>query len=618
MQYIPASPQFAVKTARYTAFRGVDMSADPTKVRADRSPYAPNLISDSGGFPEKRVGWRTLCTLKAPVNGIFAARFEFGYRMIAHCGDTLCDITDPESPAVLREGITDARSAAFYADGRLWILTGGEYLTYNGLVVQDAAELAPRPITSIGRSPLSGGTAYEDVNLLSPKRENRFLADGSAKKYQLDTDLLDDAAVTATVNGTEMTEDDGFTVNRSAGLVTFDTAPAAPDIAGADNVFIRFEKTVEGAAEKITKCTLAAQYGADGSGYVFLSGNPDCPSTDFRSALRDPAYFPDNGYSVIGSEMTAVMGYARIGADLAVLKENDEHNSTVFLRSCELDNVTGDRTQAVFPLRAGISGAGMAAPRAVGHLADEPLFLSRRGVYAIVSDAVTAERSVENRSAFIDAALTKETLSEAVCTEWNGRFLIAVNGTVWVLDGNQPTTHGGKKVYECFHWTNIPAVCFYAEDGDLFFGTDDGRVCRFNTDIGSCARYNDDGSAIAASWSTKADDDGDFMRYKRFLRKGCGVLIKPYARSGCTVRIRTEDGKNREVASVQTDMFSFADLDFARMSFQVNDTPRTVPFPVAPHRYLTVQVTVSNDRVNEGFGVFGITRRYRDGGLYKK
>lgn len=37
----------------YRKFRGVDFSADPALIDRSRSPYAPNLISDSGGFPEK-------------------------------------------------------------------------------------------------------------------------------------------------------------------------------------------------------------------------------------------------------------------------------------------------------------------------------------------------------------------------------------------------------------------------------------------------------------------------------------------------------------------------------------------------------------------------------------
>ena len=42
--------------------------------------------------------------------------------------------------------------------------------------------------------------------------------------------------------------------------------------------------------------------------------------------------------------------------------------------------------------------------------------------------------------------------------------------------------------------------------------------------------YNDDGQAIVADWSTKLDDDGDFMRYKSMQKHGSGVLLKNYPR----------------------------------------------------------------------------------------
>ena len=621
MRFAGMTQQSSVKTARYTAFRGVDMSSDPTKVQSERSPYAPNLVSDSGGFPEKRVGWRTISSIDAPVNGLFHALLTSGEKMLAHGGTKLYDVTDPENPAVLKTGLMNAKSSGFVLNGRFWLLTGREYLTYDGLTVQDVSEIAVRPVTSIGRSPLAGGTSYDDVNLLTPKRENRFLADGKAVKYQLDTTQLDSAAVTAMINGTAMTEGNGFSVDRANGIVTFASAPSAPAIAGTDNVSVQFEKTVSGAYEKIAGCTIAALYGEGGDGYVFVSGNPAYPAQDFHSALRDPSYFPDNGYSLVGSETTAVMGYARLGEYPLILKKEDEQNSTIFLRGCETDNLTGDGQRIVFPLKAGISGTGMAAPRAVGHLADEPLFLSSSGVYAVTSNLITAERTVENRSYFADAALCAEkNLEQAVCTEWNGRFLVAVNGRAYVLDGRQAAVRpgDGKKVYECFYWINIPAVCFLPQGNTLYFGTADGRISRFNTDIASMARFNDDGQAICASWSTKADDDGNFMVYKHFLRYGCGIMIKPYARSGCTVKIRTERDFGRAVKSVQTDIFDFENVDFNRFSFSVNDAPQVVPFSPGLRRYITVQVIVENNAVNEGFGIFGIVRRYRTAGFFKR
>ena len=191
MRFAEMTQQSSVKTARYTAFRGVDMSSDPTKVQSERSPYAPNLVSDSGGFPEKRVGWRTISSIDAPVNGLFHVLLTSGEKMLAHGGTKLYDVTDPENPAVLKNGLMNAKSSGFVLNGRFWLLTGREYLTYDGLTVQDVSEIAVRPVTSIGRSPLAGGTSYDDVNLLTPKRENRFLADGKAVKYQLDTTQLD-------------------------------------------------------------------------------------------------------------------------------------------------------------------------------------------------------------------------------------------------------------------------------------------------------------------------------------------------------------------------------------------------------------------------------------------
>ena len=76
MRSAPAAPQVHLK--RYSSFRGVDFSSDPSQVDEQRSPWAPNLISDAGGFPEKRLGWRTLHTFDGPVNGIFFFKNEKG------------------------------------------------------------------------------------------------------------------------------------------------------------------------------------------------------------------------------------------------------------------------------------------------------------------------------------------------------------------------------------------------------------------------------------------------------------------------------------------------------------------------------------------------------------
>ena len=51
----PAKRNIDMKTTIYGTFKGVDFSVDSALVDKSRSPYAPNLIADVGGMPEKRL-----------------------------------------------------------------------------------------------------------------------------------------------------------------------------------------------------------------------------------------------------------------------------------------------------------------------------------------------------------------------------------------------------------------------------------------------------------------------------------------------------------------------------------------------------------------------------------
>lgn len=117
--------------ARYEKFRGVDFSTDPALCDRSRSPFAPNLISDAGGMPEKREGWRTLLKLEAPINGIFHDEIGGENVFIAHGGTKLYKWTISSEPAqsvispndanwrsegtftVLKENINNAPSTSF-------------------------------------------------------------------------------------------------------------------------------------------------------------------------------------------------------------------------------------------------------------------------------------------------------------------------------------------------------------------------------------------------------------------------------------------------------------------------------------------------------------------------
>lgn len=619
---IPDSPK-KYKT-EYSKFKGVDLSSNPTQVDSTRGAMGTvNLISDSGGFPEKRKGWRVLLNVEKPVNGLYRGVIKGKEYFLVHGGTKLYQWTD-SSIKELKSGLTNGKGTAFTLNDKIYVLTGGEYLVFDGETVKDATADAYVPTTSIANKPEGGGTSFEDVNLLSSKRKNEFCADGSATVYQLDT--TDVESIAEVKVDAKVWESSKYTLDGKKGQVKFTTAPPKPSIAGKDNVTITFVKTVEGYKDKIIKCTIAGIYGGKSQDRVFLSGNPDAQDTDWRCESNNPLYFSDLSYTKVGADGAAIVGYSAISDSQAIIKADDRSETTIYFRGYNIDTTT---SKVQFPVRRAAAGAGAVAKRAFAYLPEEPVFLSRTGVFALTSSNITALQVARNRSYYVDAALTKEEHLENACAVvWNGYYVLAVNGHAYVMDTNQNVAYKpqsyGDYVYECYYWDNFPAVRMMESRGSLYFGTSDGKICRLNTDIDTMQAYSDGGTlgedgkitgstAISAEWHTKADDDGDFMTYKTMVKRGSGVMMKPYTRSSIQVYARTERDFGRKIREGIADIFSWTDIDFSRFTFNSNDAPQVLPFNSKVKKYKTLQLIMKNDAMNEAFGIFGIIKRYTIG-----
>ncbi len=592
---------------RLTQFGGVDFFSEASQVDPRRSPDAKNMIADSQFFPVKRTGYKKMAAFSGKINGIFGLRENRGGSILVHAGKNLYayDPTEQES-ALLYSGMADAPSSAFAMNSKLYLLDSKNFLCWDGNTAAPVSQDAYVPTTRIGRHATGGGQAFESPNLLTGRRRNSFTADGASTVYHLDAQGLDAAEVSVLVDGTALAQGTDYQVNRTAGTITFVKPPA--DDAGADSIEVTFSKTQKGALEKILGCTVCSVYGGKNNSCAFVSGNSKYPNTDWHSAPYDPTYFPEDSFTRIGADSSAIVGYIRQHDAQIILKECGD-DAGQYLRTSSFD---GEKEQ-IFPIQQGSAGIGAVSSRAMGILEDEPLFLSDTGVYACGKTQVKQELALQRRSRRIDRHLTAQPgLKEAAAIAFGGKFYLSVGGRCYVADSRQKYRDDAAGTsYEWYYWDNIPARCFLEWENRLYFGTADGRLCRFCLPQETGA-YLDDGDAIDAWWKTPMLHFGSHTVYKNI--RNVAVTAMPYARSGMSVYYSSDEEWMRLVYQGNIDLFSWENLDFSRFSF------RSIPAPFARFtgersRHITVfQVTVRNAQPDEPFGLLGLQIDYTIGG----
>ena len=115
---VPDFSSPSVITRQYRRFKGLDYSADESQIDGSRSPLAVNMISDAGGWPQKRLGWRVLRRYTGRINGIYPYRKDDGtIELIVHAGAAIH--RDAASPVKLSDSLKDDYRTSFYMANKL-------------------------------------------------------------------------------------------------------------------------------------------------------------------------------------------------------------------------------------------------------------------------------------------------------------------------------------------------------------------------------------------------------------------------------------------------------------------------------------------------------------------
>ena len=267
--------------------------------------YSPDMlnfrVTDNYSL-KKRGGKKTVYNgTGTNIDGMWAGYIGSYFHMLFVSGGYLYSLDRNTGADSLIGYVDTGRVVMFEFSGRVYILNGNRYSYFDGMNVGIVEGYIP--LIAIGCPPSGGGTTYEALNLLTPKRRQQFSANGTDAVYKLAEQSLS-AINYVKVNGSTVVN---FTFSLSNGTVIFSAAP--PE--GINNVEICYSKNNLDRT-KITKNRYAMLFGGNVDGRLFLWGHPDYPNYRFHSELAGGVpsveYFPEHNFTVIGNtEITDIV-----------------------------------------------------------------------------------------------------------------------------------------------------------------------------------------------------------------------------------------------------------------------------------------------------------------------
>ncbi|WP_416731371.1 phage tail fiber protein [Fictibacillus sp. JL2B1089] len=614
---------------RIEPFRGINLSVTPTQIDDNQSPSMLNVNISERGALNKRKGYTRVLTNSiglGRINGMHLYKkkdgtsiflFSHGTKLyktndelggFAYWGEeNLSDTwisnitsiwedgihTDIIAPIELYSSLSNNDTTFFEMNDKCYIMDGTNYLVFDGNTI---APVNPYiPTITISNKPNGGGEKHEDFNLLGAGFKETFSGDGTTKEYQLSLKPIDATPVIVKVNEELKTFTTDYTVNITTGKITFVTAPPT----GTNNVEITAYKAQSGFPDRIKKCTLQIKYGGSNDTRLFVSGNPDMPEYVWVSGLYDPTYYPENGFYKYPDR---VKGFSKQYDTLLIHRENGMHQTSFELTA---------EGKASFPSKPINDRIGTLSPKTIQIIENNPVMVSKEGVYTLVSSSVRDERNVAHISGNIDLWLMNETnLNELVSIDYDRKYWLAVNGNVYVLDYTQKSAD--SPFGEWFVYNNIPASCFIEIDGVLYFGSSkEGLIYKFDDS------FNDDGQPIKAHWKSKpfTFNADEFRKYVDSLYLG----IKPSGKTSVDVSYETDLKKTTIKGSkpIQFNLFSFKQINFNNFSFKSTSFHKTAKIKIKAKKITHFQLTLSNDKLDESLTILSMAIKYRYQGQIK-
>jgi len=538
-------------------FLGLNESKDgDTQLRMGEASSMDNWRVTPQYHLRVRPGMKTAWSFTGAVRGLWSGTIGGSERLVCAADGRLYELTSGGKTEI--GTLTDAPTTFFGFGGKLYILNGHEYLSWDGTNSAEAVE-GYIPLVVTAAIPTGGGTTLQNVNRLTGKRRIRYSADGTAKEYTLPQKpvlSVDKVEISGVQSDTS-----SYTTDLTNGKITFTSAPST----GTNNVEIWYTvaNTLRSQVEAMKFCET---YNGSTDTRVFLYG--DGTNKTIYSGLTEEGvptaeYFPDLSEIAVDSANTPITGMIKQFSYLMIFKPNG-----AFSTQYSATTLTDGTVTAGFYVSPVNRELGNVAPGQVRLVYNYPRTLCAGNAYdwRTVTTGYD-ERRAKIMSERVAATLKNYDLSGAFCFDDNREqeyyiFLGDAAGTVLV---HRYSYEGTGDVW--YRYTGIPAVCGVRNSAGLYFGTSSGKVVLFSED-----NTSDDGGNIDCVWKSGNMDFGaDFQRKHSSI---LWVSLKPDDNARLTVTAQTDRKSVYTVKTAASSLSTFSDVDFSHFSFLTNRNPQ--------------------------------------------
>jgi len=480
--------------------------------------------------------------------------------------------TDTFELKELRGGVPEVRGTFFrYQDYLFYKTRGGYYrIEYRPtdtlpFLVADMSTIGYTPVIIINADPAtSAGDTYQPENRLSDEKTVRYNAKADVKVYQLPVKEID-RVVKVVVDGKTLTAgaEDGYTVDKAKGQVTFKTAPPVTNPATNNTVEITYAKANPDAKKAVMDCTYAMVAGGDRNICILMAGCEAQPNAVYWNSndnlSMNPSYFPVTYYNLVGDTEDPVTGFGRQYSDTIVLKEHSVGKLDFSVETVD------ERSSVSFTYTNINNKVGCNLPWSIQLVENNLVFCNTyQGVHVIRSSSAAYENNVECVSRNVNGNETRGLLTDvrgaSAVTSFDddSRYWLCAGDKVYLWDYSLSTASEPS----WFYFNNVPGVAYFQDDEHRLYHMDaKGRVTRFER------RFMDYDGAIEKVYKFPTQDFGSYDRLKDVT--SILVAVRSDTDTDLTIRYDTDYETREDLTPLRSYTWRLFPRNLGHRSLQV-------------------------------------------------